>query len=57
MKMQKIGIATPVDGFFTVFPIGDFKDEMPQDFPTQKEAEEYGDEQFGKGNYVIETPF
>lgn len=45
------------DEFFTVFPVGDFKDELPQDFPTRKEAEKYGNEQFGEGNYVIETPF
>lgn len=45
------------NGFFTVFPIGNCKDEMPQDFPTRKEAKEYGEEQFGEGNYVIETPF
>ncbi len=45
------------NGFFTVLPMGSFKDEMPQDFPTQKEAEKYGNEQFGEGNYVIGTPF
>ena len=38
--------------FWTVFP----KDEnaMPQDFPTKEEAKEYGDEEFGEGNYTIE---
>lgn len=41
--------------FCTVFP--DDPDEMPQDFPTWKDAEEYGNERFGQGNYVIETPF
>ena len=41
--------------FFTVFP--DDPKEMPQDFPNMKEAEEYGDENFGSGNYTIEHPF
>ncbi len=45
------------NGFHTVFPIGDFKNEMPQDFATKREAEEYGKEQFGEGNYIVETPF
>ena len=45
------------DGFVTVFPIGEYKNELPQDFSTKKEAEKYGNEQFGEGNYVIETPF
>lgn len=37
---------------YTVFP----KDEgeMPQDFPTYSDAKEYGDEEFGEGNYTIE---
>ena len=37
---------------YTVFP----KDEgeMPQDFPTYSDAKEYGDGEFGKGNYTIE---
>ncbi len=44
------------DGFYTVFPINT-KNELPQDFPTQKEAEEFGNKEFGEGNYIIETPF
>lgn len=45
------------DGFYTVFPINEYKNELPQYFPTQKEAEEFGNEEFRKGNYTIETPF
>lgn len=40
--------------FCTVFP--NDPDEMPQDFYTYKEAEEYGDSKFGKGAYTIESP-
>ena len=40
--------------FCTVFP--NDPNEMPQDFPSYKEAREYGDEMFGEGNYVIESP-
>lgn len=38
---------------YTVFP----KDEgeMPQDFQTYSDAKEYGDGEFGKGNYTIES--
>lgn len=45
------------NGFVTLFPKEEYKNELPQDFPTWKEAEEYGNKQFGKGNYTIETPF
>lgn len=45
------------DGFYTVFPINEYENELPQDFPTQKEAKEFGNEEFGEGNYIIETPF
>lgn len=45
------------DGFYTVFPINKCKNELAQDFPTRKEAKEYGNEKFGEGNYTIETPF
>ncbi len=38
---------------YTVFPKG--KGETPQDFPTYLDAEEYGDEEFGEGNYTIES--
>ena len=38
--------------FYTVFP--NDPHEMPQDFGMRAEAEEYGDEMFGRGNYVIE---
>lgn len=41
--------------FYTVFPKE--PNEMPQDFPTYSEAREYGDEKFGRDNYVIESPF
>lgn len=41
--------------FVTVFP--NDPEEMPQDFPTFEEAQEYGDEMFGAGNYRIESPF
>lgn len=38
---------------YTVFP----KDEteMPQDFPTYKDAEDYGNSEFGAGNYEIQS--
>lgn len=38
---------------YTVFP----KDgaELPQDFPTFREAMKYGDEEFGAENYTIES--
>lgn len=45
------------DGFFTVFPINEYENELPQDFATEKEAVEYGKENFGEGNYIVETPF
>lgn len=44
-------------GFCTVFPLNEYEDELAQDFPTWKEAKEYGREKFGEGNYIIETPF
>lgn len=37
---------------YTVFP--DDPDEMPQEFESYCDAEEYGNERFGKGNYIIE---
>ena len=41
--------------FVTVFP----KDEreLPQDFSSYTEAKEWADEEFGEGNYTIESPF
>lgn len=39
---------------FTVFP--NDPREMPQDFESIREAEEYGDEMFGRGNYQIQSP-
>lgn len=44
------------NGFYTVFPIGEYENELPQDFATEKEAEEYGKENFGEGNYIVESP-
>ena len=38
--------------FWTCFP--NAPDEMPQDFPTWREADEYGRELFGSGNYIVE---
>lgn len=38
---------------YTVFPKEE--GEMPQDFPTYSDAQEYGDEEFGRGNYTIES--
>lgn len=40
--------------FCTIFPKD--PEEMPQDFPTWQEAEEYSKEMFGEGNYTIESP-
>ena len=42
------------DWFCTVFP--NDPDEMPQDFSSYEEAEEYGENKFGKGAYTIESP-
>lgn len=39
---------------YTVFP--NDPDEMPQDFETKSEAIKYGNEQFGEGEYTIESP-
>lgn len=36
---------------YTVFP--DDESYLPQDFPTYTDAETYGNEEFGKGRYVI----
>ena len=47
-------VVTGEDWFCTVFPHD--PDEMPQDFPSWEEAEIYGDEHFGRGNYMIESP-
>ena len=41
--------------FCTVFPHD--TSYLPQDFPTMQEAEQYGDEMFGKGNYEIAEHF
>lgn len=43
---------------YTVFPnnLSEAASEMPQDFETYQEAKDYGDEQFGAGNYTIESP-
>ena len=45
------------NGFYTVFPIAECENELPQDFASEKEADEYGKENFGEGNYIVETPF
>lgn len=37
---------------YTVFPTD--TDELPQDFSSQEEAEEYGNDVFGIGNYEIQ---
>lgn len=41
--------------FWTVFP--NDNNEVPQDFETYEDAVEYGNEQFGEGNYEISSPF
>lgn len=38
---------------YTVFPKQE--GETPQDFPTYSDAQEYRDEEFGRGNYTIES--
>lgn len=40
--------------FCTVFP--NDNDELPQDFESYAEANEYGVEMFGEGNYTVESP-
>ncbi len=40
--------------FCTLFP--DDPDAMPQDFASYEEAEAYGNERFGEGNFSIESP-
>lgn len=42
--------------FCTVFPKTDNEYDMPQDFNSWEEADEYGRETFGDGNYEIESP-
>lgn len=39
--------------FVTVFPKEER--EMPQDFPSHEEAKEFADEEYGEGNYIIES--
>lgn len=39
---------------YTVFPKD--PDEMPQDFDTYEEAQLYGIEKFGHGNFIIASP-
>lgn len=43
---------------YTVFPNepSDSCFDMPQDFDTYEEAVEYGLEQFGCGNFTVESP-
>mgnify|MGYP000016524682 FL=1 len=38
---------------YTVFPKED--GEMPQDFDTYSEARDFADEEYGEGNYTIES--
>ena len=38
---------------YTVFPNED--GEMPQDFATYSEARDFADEEYGEGNYTIES--
>ena len=38
---------------YTVFPKNN--EDLPQDFPTLKQAREYGDEFFGPENYEVES--
>lgn len=40
--------------FCTVFPLN--SQDMPQDFETYQDAKEYGDSEYGEGNYTIESP-
>ena len=39
---------------YTVFP--NDPAELPHDFDTYREAKEYGDEEYGPGNYQIQSP-
>lgn len=45
------------DWFCTVFPKEENSDSLPMDFNSYEEAEAYGKEKYGEGNYVIESPF
>lgn len=38
---------------YTVFPKDN--DKMPQDFSSYSDAKEYGDDEFGEGNYTVES--
>lgn len=40
--------------FVTVFPKEE--EEMPQDFLSYAEAKKFADEEYGEGNYTIESP-
>ena len=40
--------------FVTVFPKQE--GEMPQDFSSYAEAKKFADEEYGEGNYIIESP-
>ncbi len=44
-----------MNDFVIVFPKDE--NELPQDFPSYAEAKECADEEFGDGNYTIESPF
>lgn len=44
-----------MNDFVIVFPKDE--NELPQDFPSYAEAKEWADEEFGDGNYTIESPF
>ena len=44
------------DWFCTVFPKEENSDSLPQDFNSYEEAKAYGDEVYGEGNYIIESP-
>ena len=39
---------------YTVFPMNGI--DMPQDFESYEEAKRYGEEEFGPGEYEIESP-
>lgn len=45
-----------IEWFCTVFPMEEGSDSLPQDFSSYEEAETYGKEVYGEGNYIIESP-
>lgn len=53
IRMYGVKVISKRETIYTVFPHD--TDEMPQDFETEWEAIEYGNENYGEGNYTVEA--